>query len=68
MKVIKVKYVNSIVVYFDIDFFVFLLFSFKNGFFIRERIKDDCVEGLWEKFFEYLIKIFIGNNGNIGKC
>lgn len=68
MKVIKVKYVNSIAAYLDTDFFVPLLSSFKNGSLTRERIKDDCAEGSWEKFSEYLTKTPTGNNGNIGKC
>lgn len=42
--------------------------SFKNGSLTRERIKDECAEGSWEKFSEYLTKTPTGNNGNIGKC
>lgn len=66
----EVKYVNiaqqhNLILH---DFFVPLLSSFKNGSLTRERIKDDCAEGSWEKFSEYLTKTPTGNNGNIGKC
>lgn len=39
---------------------------FKNGFFIREFIRDFLVEGLWEVFNKVLESINRGNDGNIG--
>lgn len=49
----------------DCDTYMSLV-CFKNGSLTRERIKDDCAEGSWEKFSEYLTKTPTGNNGNIG--
>ncbi|KAJ8307079.1 hypothetical protein KUTeg_015163 [Tegillarca granosa] len=38
---------------------------FKNGSLTRERIKDKCAEGSWDRFAELLQSTPMGNNGNI---
>ncbi|XP_048747057.1 xylulose kinase-like isoform X2 [Ostrea edulis] len=42
------------------------LVCFKNGSLTRERIKNECAEGSWDKFSDYLKNTPMGNNGNIG--
>ncbi|KAJ8307075.1 hypothetical protein KUTeg_015159 [Tegillarca granosa] len=44
----------------------YMFFSFKNGSLTRERIKDKCSEGSWDRFAELLQSTPMGNNGNIG--
>ncbi|KAJ8307082.1 hypothetical protein KUTeg_015166 [Tegillarca granosa] len=43
----------------------YMFFSFKNGSLTRERIKDKCAEGSWDRFAELLQSTPMGNNGNI---
>lgn len=45
----------------------FLFFSYKNGSLTRERIRDSCAAGSWEKFDQLLQASPLGNQGNIGR-
>uniref|UniRef100_A0A8C1W885 Xylulose kinase n=1 Tax=Cyprinus carpio TaxID=7962 RepID=A0A8C1W885_CYPCA len=40
--------------------------SFKNGSFPRERIRDECAGGSWERFSGALRSTPMGNHGNLG--
>ena len=40
--------------------------SYKNGSLTRERIRDICAGGSWEKFEHLLTAAPPGNDGNIG--
>ena len=40
--------------------------SFLNGSLARERIRDECADGSWEKFDKLLMETPPGNEGNIG--
>ncbi|RXN14860.1 xylulose kinase isoform X1 [Labeo rohita] len=42
------------------------LICFKNGSFTRERIRDECAGGSWERFSSALRSTPMGNNGNLG--
>ncbi|XP_043082667.1 xylulose kinase isoform X2 [Puntigrus tetrazona] len=42
------------------------LICFKNGSFIRERIRDECAGGSWERFSSALRSTPMGNSGNMG--
>lgn len=42
------------------------LVCFKNGSITRERIRDTCADGNWDKFSELLNSVPRGNFGNIG--
>ncbi|KAK2155300.1 hypothetical protein LSH36_243g02010 [Paralvinella palmiformis] len=42
------------------------LLCFKNGSLTRERIRDHCAEGSWDRFAEMLAQASPGNDGNIG--
>ncbi|KAM3593430.1 uncharacterized protein V6R79_012881 [Siganus canaliculatus] len=42
------------------------LLCFKNGSLTRERIRDQCTGGSWEKFSSALRDTPLGNHGNIG--
>ncbi|XP_041373900.1 xylulose kinase-like isoform X2 [Gigantopelta aegis] len=42
------------------------LACFKNGSLTRERIRNECAEGSWDKFIAALENTPMGNNGNIG--
>ncbi len=42
-------------------------YSFKNGSLVRERIRDKCAGGSWDKMAELLSSTHPGNDGNIGK-
>ncbi|XP_056868607.1 xylulose kinase isoform X2 [Takifugu flavidus] len=42
------------------------VFSFKNGSLTRERIRDECAGGSWERFSDALRTTPLGNHGNIG--
>uniref|UniRef100_A0A674MRH1 Xylulose kinase n=1 Tax=Takifugu rubripes TaxID=31033 RepID=A0A674MRH1_TAKRU len=39
---------------------------FKNGSLTRERIRDECAGGSWERFSDALRATPLGNHGNIG--
>uniref|UniRef100_A0A8C1W8I5 Xylulose kinase n=1 Tax=Cyprinus carpio TaxID=7962 RepID=A0A8C1W8I5_CYPCA len=42
------------------------LICFKNGSFPRERIRDECAGGSWERFSGALRSTPMGNHGNLG--
>ncbi|XP_050960553.1 xylulose kinase isoform X1 [Labeo rohita] len=42
------------------------LICFKNGSFTRERIRDECAGGSWERFSSALRSTPMGNDGNLG--
>ncbi|ROI48970.1 Xylulose kinase [Anabarilius grahami] len=42
------------------------LICFKNGSFTRERIRNECAGGSWERFSSALRSTPMGNNGNLG--
>ncbi|XP_067291264.1 xylulose kinase isoform X2 [Pseudorasbora parva] len=42
------------------------LICFKNGSFTRERIRNECAGGSWERFSSALSSTPMGNNGNLG--
>lgn len=42
------------------------LICFKNGSFTRERIRDECAGGSWERFSSALSSTPMGNHGNLG--
>uniref|UniRef100_A0A674NWA7 Xylulose kinase n=1 Tax=Takifugu rubripes TaxID=31033 RepID=A0A674NWA7_TAKRU len=42
------------------------LLCFKNGSLTRERIRDECAGGSWERFSDALRATPLGNHGNIG--
>ncbi|XP_056868606.1 xylulose kinase isoform X1 [Takifugu flavidus] len=42
------------------------LLCFKNGSLTRERIRDECAGGSWERFSDALRTTPLGNHGNIG--
>uniref|UniRef100_A0A8C1FUM8 Xylulose kinase n=1 Tax=Cyprinus carpio carpio TaxID=630221 RepID=A0A8C1FUM8_CYPCA len=42
------------------------LICFKNGSFPRERIRDECAGGSWERFSAALRSTPMGNHGNLG--
>uniref|UniRef100_A0A673G963 Xylulose kinase n=1 Tax=Sinocyclocheilus rhinocerous TaxID=307959 RepID=A0A673G963_9TELE len=41
------------------------LICFKNGSFTRERIRDECAGGSWERFSSAMRATPMGNNGNL---
>lgn len=42
------------------------LLCFKNGSFVREKVRNSCCQGSWETFNSVLQSTPRGNNGNIG--
>lgn len=42
------------------------LICYKNGSLTREKIRDDCAGGSWERFNEALARTAPGNDGHIG--
>lgn len=42
------------------------LICFKNGSLTRERVRDECAGGSWERFSSALRDTHMGNSGNIG--
>ena len=43
------------------------MYSYKNGSFAREKIRESCAKGQWEEFGRLLDNTQPGNDGNIGK-
>ena len=48
-------------------FLIYFVYSYKNGSFAREKIRESCAKGQWEEFGRLLDSTQPGNDGNIGK-
>uniref|UniRef100_A0A673GAQ1 Xylulose kinase n=1 Tax=Sinocyclocheilus rhinocerous TaxID=307959 RepID=A0A673GAQ1_9TELE len=56
--------VTSLVIH-KLTLICFFSLSFKNGSFTRERIRDECAGGSWERFSSAMRATPMGNNGNL---